>query len=911
MFVAQALFLPIMVINRVRKVSAKKAAICLIVSLFTLLTLQISATDNSEDFFFIPLTNEGDTTTPSKQNGDTSKLQVSDTSGKKTTTKINIIDTLKISKDSLDAPVKYAAEDSGVLIIPERKFLLYSKASVDYKDLNVKAATIEYDQQLQTMKAFGGVDTSKGVLNKAEFSQGEQKSISDSIFYNLKSQKGLTKNTFYNEGEIYVNAERIKKAEADVAYVFRGRFTTCNLDTPHFAFRARKMKLISQKIGVSGPAGAEIEGVPLPVGIPFGIYPLNQGRHSGFLPPQFAATEDFGLGLEGLGYYKVINDNLDVIVRANVYSYGGWTAFINPKYMKRYRYTGGLNLTIQNTKILNRNLGSSIKQEFITNSSFMINWTHSRDPRARPGTNFTASVNAGSTRFNQFVTNNVNTNFQNQLSSSISYSKTWGEGKYNFTASANHNQNNQSRLINLNLPTVNFNVVTFYPFQKKEQIGTPKWYEKIGIGYSGNLQNQISFFDSAASIRKLLDTAQWGASHQIPITLSLPSLGPVTIAPNVGLEMRWYGQKIFRTWNSSTNKVDTTIKRGFFPAIDMNFGISANTRIFGTYNFKKGKVRAIRHEIRPQFSLNYKPDFASKYYYNTQVDTFKNVIRYSQFDGGMYGPFGEGTFGGIGFGIDNLLEMKVRDKKDTTAGATKKIKLIDGFGFSSSYNLVNDSMPLKDFNLYVRSNLFEKINITANAILSPYKYNEAGFKTKEYAWKGGKFSPGTITGGNIAISTQFQSKAKDGDKKKETIPQDQFMTPDEQQRQLDYARQNPAEFTDFNIPWSVGLAFAYSFSRNFDASQGKFVTTSNANVSVNGDFNLSPKWKLGGNAYYDFTTGKIQSMSVFVTREMHCWQMAINVTPIGPFRSFNISISPKSGILRDLRINRNRFFYNQ
>lgn len=73
-------------------------------------------------------------------------------------------------------------------------------------------------------------------------------------------------------------------------------------------------------------------------------------------------------------------------------------------------------------------------------------------------------------------------------------------------------------------------------------MGTPKWYEKLGLGYSGNLQNQFSFYDSTFNFRRMLDTVQWGAQHNIPITLSLPSLGPITIAPSISYEERWYGQ---------------------------------------------------------------------------------------------------------------------------------------------------------------------------------------------------------------------------------------------------------------------------------------------------------------------------------------------------------------------------------
>jgi hypothetical protein len=46
----------------------------------------------------------------------------------------------------------------------------------------------------------------------------------------------------------------------------------------------------------------------------------------------------------------------------------------------------------------------------------------------------------------------------------------------------------------------------------------------LGVGYNGNFQNRISFYDTAFSARRLLDTLQWGAEHSIPISLSLPAI---------------------------------------------------------------------------------------------------------------------------------------------------------------------------------------------------------------------------------------------------------------------------------------------------------------------------------------------------------------------------------------------------
>ena len=826
--------------------------------------------------------------------------------------RLQVIDTLnvKLSKDSLTAPVTYAASDSGVLIIPTKEFILYGKANAKYTDVEVDAATIQLDQEKQLLSAYGSTDTTGNPLNKPKLVQGDMQSTSDSIFYNTRTQKGLTKSTYLQQGEMYVHATTIKKINDNTIFAWRGRFTTCNLDTPHFAFRTRKMKMISNKIGVSGPASPEFEGVPVPVGIPFGIYPLNRGRHSGFLPPQFAQSEQFGLGVEGLGFYKVLSDNFDVTVRSNIYTYGGWYLNLASRYLKRYKYNGSLNLSVQNTKILNS--GGFSKEEFTKSKTFMINWSHTRDTKARPGSSFSANVNAGSTKFNRFVSNNSLQNFQNSLSSSINYTKDWG-GKYNLSVSANHSQNGNLGLVNLNLPTASFNVLTIYPFQRKESVGTPKWYEKLGLGYTGNFQNQIAFYDSSFSLRRVLDTAQYGATHVIPITLSLPQMGPIQLAPSVSFEERWYGQKILRSWDNDNKKVDTSISRGLYASRQMQFGVSASSRIFGTYQFgKTGKIQAIRHEVRPSISFNYRPDMQRKYYYNVQTDTLGTTRRFSQFEGGVIGAFGEGRFGGIGFGIDNTLEMKVKNAKDTSEGGTKKVRLIDGFGFNGSYNLVpgpRDSFPLSNISIYVRSTLFEKINLTANANLDPYQTDARGIRRPRLYLLDNKFKPGRITNGSIAVSTSFQSKSKDGKSEKERLPEDNYMTPDEQQRQLEYVRSNPAEYTDFNIPWSLQLSYSLSFSNQLASNYTKLQTKVYSNISINGDFSLTPRWKLGGNTYFDFSTRKIQTLTMFITREMHCWQLAINITPVGLYRSFNITINPKSGILRDLKINRSRFFY--
>ncbi|MBC7850136.1 MAG: LPS-assembly protein LptD [Chitinophagaceae bacterium] len=825
---------------------------------------------------------------------------------------VNTTDTfgLKISKDSLDAPIQYEAADSMAFDIPNKRVILYSKGKITYKDIVLTADSISLEQSTSIITAKYRRDSLGNIIGRPNMIQGETDMTSDLIRYNIKTQKGITTNTFTTQQELFLNMQNSKKVSENEYFARIGRMTTCNLDTPHFAFIANRMKLVNKKLAVTGPVHPEFEGVPIPIYLPFGFFPLSSGRHSGLLAPQFTTSEQFGLGLEGLGSYKVINDYFDVTLRTNLYSYGGYNIYVTPTYRKRYRYTGSLNLAYQSTRILT----TDAKSEFQTSKTFNVGWNHSMDNRARPGTNFGASVNAGSTKFNQFVANNPTRNFANQLSSSITYSKTFGTIG-NLSLSANHSQNNNTRLINVSLPNAAFTLNTFYPFQKKEFVGEPKWYEKLGIGLNSNIANQLSFYDSAFSFRRIIDTIQWGAMHSVPIQMSLPPLGPLQIAPGISYQEKWYSRKLLRTWNDTRKKIDTAFDKGFYTSRDISFSLGLNTAIFGLFDRfgKNSRVAAIRHVIRPSASISYKPDLARKDYYNQQIDSTGRQYRFSYFEGTVFGPFGEGEFGGISFGVDNNIEAKVRSKTDTSAGSVRKVRLLDGFGFNGSYNFLADSFQLSPLTFYARSTLFEIINITGGATLDPYGYDDKGFRTSRYSWQGDKFSVGNISSANLAISATFQSKKKDESKKKQdqavadaNLPQ---QTMEEQMLQLEYVRQNPAEFVDFEVPWSVSLSYSLSYSRQFRPDYSGFRSEIFSSLNATGDFSLTPKWKLGMSGYYDFKSAKIQSLTTFITREMHCWQLSINVTPIGLYRSFNITLNPKSGLLRDLRVNRTRYFY--
>jgi hypothetical protein len=332
------------------------------------------------------------------------------------------------------------------------------------------------------------------------------------------------------------------------------------------------------------------------------------------------------------------------------------------------------------------------------------------------------------------------------------------------------------------------------------------------------------------------------------------------------------------------------------------------------YQFKKSKVIAIRHVIRPQLSFAYTPDLNSSRIRSTKVDTTGRILYYNEIGGQILYNTSSRRSGAIQFGVDNNLEMKYRSKKDTGKAAIKKVMILEGFGFNASYDLLRDSMRLsRDIPLYVRTTLFDKININAGATLNPYQLDAKGNEINKLAWQGGKFSLGRITAGNVSIGTNFQSKPKDPKKEelKKKQMEDRLRDPvlaADQQRLLEYMQQNPNEFVDFNIDWQVNISYSLSFYSRLRSDFSGFDTEFTNGMNLNGSFNLTPKWKFSGSASLDVKKMEIQYMTFSVNRDLHCWQLAINVIPIGFTRSFNFTVSPKAGILQDLRINRTRFF---
>jgi hypothetical protein len=307
--------------------------------------------------------------------------------------------------------------------------------------------------------------------------------------------------------------------------------------------------------------------------------------------------------------------------------------------------------------------------------------------------------------------------------------------------------------------------------------------------------------------------------------------------------------------------------------------------------------------------------FIRKNYYTTIIDTTgrKEILPYFPTTYNLNGPYTNGRFGGFNFGLENNLSMKVRDKKDT-GNALKKISLIDAFSINGSYNFFPvDFRHFSNISASASTNLFNKINLTTSANFDPYEVDSTGRDKDLLVWKRKPISLGRLTNWNLSLSSSFQggnkkTGEKAGVKPDETAADQALYGQDQYNSDLAYIRNNPGEFADFNIPWSVNLSFALSYLKSFDVKSQSFIGAFTQNLQFGGTLNITPKWQMGMQGYLNISSGKIEPLSMSISRDLHCWQMSISITPLGLYRYYSINISPKSPLLRDLKINRTRSF---
>ncbi len=848
-------------------------------------------------------------------------------------------DSLQVVADSIaqaqqvgdiETTINYSAKDSITMDIVSQIVRLYGEAKVTYGAIELEAAVIEIDYSTNVVTAKGVEDSTGVVVGKPVFKDGEEMYETDDMKYNFTTRKAIIDGVVTQQGEAYMHGSKVFKNQFDELYISKARYTTCNLADPHFHIESSKLKVIPGSKVVSGPFHIRIKDMPTPIGFAFGMFPVPKQKSSGIIFPSYGEEKRRGFFLKNGGYYFALNDYINLTMLGEIYSKGSWGLNMASNYKKRYKYGGNFNVRYNNQK-------SDQEGDSTVVNDFWINWSHS--PQSTGNSRFSASVSAGSSSYNQNnpTYQDLSRALNQDFNSSVSYSKTFRGTPFNLSLSSRLQQNVSTNIINLLLPEMALGMNRLYPFKKLGKSTSNNPIKKISFSWNMNGTNKVSNtplrspgfdvvgFDpqdqdtlrfTSDNIAALLKRAQNGIRHSIPLTTSMSILKYISLNPSFSYEELWYFKELNYEWIESENAVRIDTLERFSRAYSYSGSVSLNTRLYGIKYFKSEKIQAIRHVLQPSAGMSFRPDFSDEkygYYQEVQIDEKGNTRRLSKYENFVYGTPSSGQSASAFFNLTNNLEMKVKTEKDTT-DEPRKVILLDNLSLSTSYNFLADSFNLAPVRISGRTRLFKKkLNINFSATLDPYLYqldsvyytgdrrNVSQTRRNIFTWDVGQ-GLGSITSAQFAMSMSLNPKARErenelDDMQNEMSPQDQM--------EMEFIKNNPELYVDFEIPWNLRLNYNFNFTkRGYEDSR---ITQS---IQMSGDVNLTEKWKIGFQSGFDIQSQAFTNTNFNITRDLHCWQMNFTWTPFGRYESYFLSINAKASLLQDLKVNKQRSWWD-
>ncbi len=837
------------------------------------------------------------------------------------------LDSITISGDALDDQIDYSAADSMYFDIKNKQIHLYGQAEVKFQKMTIKANYILIDWKESIMSATGKRLPNGEWLGKPHFTEGTQDFTTSSMRYNYKTYKGVIYDAQTKQEGLNILGEKGKffgtgndTTKSNVIYNKNADFTTCDLEHPHFSIRSNKQKIVQDKVAIVGPCNLIIGDIPTPLWLPFGFFPLKLGARTGLIFPQnYEYSEAWGFGLERIGYYLPVNDNMDLQLTTDIYLKGTVRLHAQSNYRKRYKYNGRANIDFAYQR--NEDTDGIITYQ----PSGGLQWNHNQDAKAHPYRSLGGNVNLQTGNYQRNNRTDAAARLNSSLSSNMSYRQRFDQ-PFDLSAAFSHSQNTNTRNVTISFPTVNFQTQNLFPFKRKVKTGGEKWFERIQMRYTSEARNQFTAKDSTLFRQSTLDSAKFGLRHNVTTSTSFNLLKYFNVSPSVSYKEVWYFKTQNKTFdptytiltdtifnpedpgdyvvNSDTTgfgRILTEEMWRFKPLRQFNAGASMSTKIFGTILFKRGKLRGLRHVVTPTVGFNYTPDFTNPdwgYFKSVKRDLRNDeLLRYSIYENNRISGFEQPSTGGkqmaLNYGFSNLFEAKVFSKRDSTL---KNVKLFNSISVNGSYNFAADSLQWSVVNIGGNTNFFNSLtSFRFGVVLDPYDFNRTtGSRVNQLNINSnGKLLLLNSWNANFSTNITIERlrdliKGEDTDKKVTNRPRTDV---DDTEPTISNV-QGPEDF--LSLFENFTIAHNFTVAQRYYPRAGKdSIAVTTHTLSSRGSIKLTPNWNIYvGNFGYDFQSKKITYPDFSFARDLHCWEMGVSWQPQFGSYSFFIRVKP-------------------
>ncbi len=809
---------------------------------------------------------------------------------------------------TVDSTVTYQAEYLDYHVDEQLTFL-EADASVHYQGTRLSAGYIMSDWKTDILKA-----EKRGDVFPTISSPTSEPMSGEFMEFNLITKHGrvVQGKTRLNRGYYY--GQEVFRDDPNIIHVNSSMYTTCDLEKPHFHFSSKKMKMITGDRVIAKPIILFIYDIPV-FGIPLAIFPNKGGdRRSGWVMPNFGYRASAGNYMEGLGYYWAPNDYIDGKLLLNFRDIQGFDLRGRLRYVKRYQFDGNLS-TEYYRDLLSDDIADIFSSGFT--NRWKVSWAHNQtiDPTQR--LNIQAYY-VSNNRINQEYGWDYNTQLQQKITSRANYSKNWPSSKNSLSVTmledydllAVENTPLQKSVLPGNtlvertrlLPGINFN-------HSQSQIfgNGPRWYNAIYWSLSTRLDSRQFVELTAATDSTWLPDRTYRREHSVKHNISLTAPGKyfgwLNLNPGLSLKEDW----VFKYRRAFLNEDGTFMKENdaivyedvnrFKARHTGSLSLSANTKIYGTFPMRIGRLDALRHVITPTVTYSWQPDYSQKIF-GVDPGYFQkdaNGELFDQFSGTTAGATSSRESQSLSFSINNDFQYKW-----LTSDQTYSKKTFLTWNMSSGYKPTADSLkfdPVRSF-VTVRIPGGFELDLTMTHNLYDLELNPATGKlvtVDRFASFPRLLSISTGTAfrlsGKKFLSSDIAAATPDTIR---TGSDDLLDVP------LDVAIEGEPPIIDGRNLWEASVTFRYALNRLVEDDRLKDNIT--YWVRTNLKVNLTKDWIMQYNATFDLDKNELTSHSFSFTRPLHCWEFSFQWRPSGGNKGFRLRISVKENDLKDVKL---------
>lgn len=785
----------------------------------------------------------------------------------------NISDTTKTKLDSLE----YTAEKI-IYDIKSDQIILIGNAEILYKKSFIKSDSILIDLKNR-------IAISEG---QSELFDGEEIIYGSSLFFDIDSEEGMLLNGDTEfEGGLY-SGERMRKVGDRTFDIDNARYTTCELNHPHYYIFSPKFRVFLNDKIVARPVILYVNHFPI-FALPFASFPIKRERHSGFLIPDPGYNKTEGKTLKDLAYFQTLGDYGDILFALDFMELTGFEFRIRSRYLKRYFIQGN---------IISRLLYYRDPSEYQSVDKYRIRWSINsfHKQTLSPYSNllikadFVSDTDVRKTSEDKEVrmdktlhsylyytqkkgTNNFNTTLDYKeelvdsnrtLYSKIYFSKRagyinfniYGDFRYYNDYKKGSSSKNKDK-ITLNLPSASFQMYQRRISQlfDKDKEEFANWWDNFYLSYNGYLIHKAVvnkqspnfselFFHDTYENDNIISQHREGIKHKISLIYESKILKVLKFYQYIKYNEIW----------ADKDKDNNKLVRGY----DYNSSTSASAPLYGIFTFNTKGLKAIRHIITPKVTYTMHPDFSK----NDRFYSFAPITISKA-----------GKSEKLSFSIVNKLQAKILDK-------SKKIKKLNNlFSLTSSFGYDFEKKPTGFSNI----KHYGKI-MTLNVETGPTRLNlntnfsctqdYPSLKMKDYSYK---VYLDLFIGSDLSYFDYF--------------PYHKF------ERNVN-ERPNPEKnisnsIEDIKIlqkPWNLDMKFGYGNNK-----AGEYTADLHNHLQLY----LTKNWSIDYKNYYNFKEHKLISQSINIYRDLHCWQLRFTWSKSGEYWSYRFQISAKK--LPDLK----------